>query len=121
MTLTSEQVEITVDPRAQYERAIEDRWSDGVPMLPATDDAIEALLAATPYPADHALCVLPPINGVATVELIAINAAMAGVEPAAFPYVIAALEVLDAVVDGGNQIWGDQWTIPRPDWFRPKP
>lgn len=26
------------------------------------------------------------------------------------------------VVDGGNQIWGDQWTIPRPDWFnRPPP
>jgi citronellol/citronellal dehydrogenase len=23
------------------------------------------------------------------------------------------------VVDGGNQIWGDQWTIPRPDYFRP--
>jgi citronellol/citronellal dehydrogenase len=22
------------------------------------------------------------------------------------------------VVDGGNQIWGDQWTIPRPDFFR---
>jgi citronellol/citronellal dehydrogenase len=21
------------------------------------------------------------------------------------------------VVDGGNQVWGDQWTIPRPDWF----
>jgi citronellol/citronellal dehydrogenase len=20
-------------------------------------------------------------------------------------------------VDGGTQIWGDQWTIPRPDWF----
>jgi citronellol/citronellal dehydrogenase len=20
-------------------------------------------------------------------------------------------------VDGGGQIWGDQWTIPRPDWF----
>jgi len=20
-------------------------------------------------------------------------------------------------VDGGNQVWGDQWTIPRPDWF----
>ncbi len=57
-----------------------------MPLLPATDDAIEALLAATPYPADHALCVLPPRNGVATVELIAVNAAMAGVEPAAFPY-----------------------------------
>ena len=21
-------------------------------------------------------------------------------------------------VDGGNEIWGDQWTIPRPDWFK---
>ena len=21
------------------------------------------------------------------------------------------------VVDGGNQVWGDQWTIPRPDDF----
>ena len=20
-------------------------------------------------------------------------------------------------VDGGNQVWGDQWTIPRPEWF----
>ena len=22
------------------------------------------------------------------------------------------------VVDGGNQVWGDQWAIARPDWFR---
>jgi citronellol/citronellal dehydrogenase len=22
------------------------------------------------------------------------------------------------VVDGGNQVWGDQWTIPRPDYFK---
>jgi hypothetical protein len=94
MSLTAEQVEISADPREQYERAIAERWSDGVPMLPATDDAIEALLAATPYPADHALCVLPPSNGVATVELIAVNAAMAGCEPAAFPLVIAALEAI---------------------------
>src|ERR1700690_1480292 len=92
--LTSELVEISADPREQYERAIAERWSDGVPMLPATDDAVEALLAATPYPADHALCVLPPSNGVATVELIAVNAAMAGCEPGAFPLVVAALEAI---------------------------
>jgi len=94
MTLTAELVEVSADPREQYERAISERWSDGVPLLPATDDAIEALLAATPYPADHVLCILPPSNGVATVELIAVNAAMAGCEPAAFPYVIAALEAI---------------------------
>ena len=69
MTLTSETVEVSADPREQYERAIEERWSDGVPMLPATDEAIEALLAATPFASDYALCVLPPVNGVATIEL----------------------------------------------------
>ena len=40
------------------------------------------------------LGVLPPHYGVATVELAAINAAMAGVEPEAFPLVIAALEAI---------------------------
>ena len=34
------------------------------------------------------------VNGVATVELVAVNAAMAGVEPAAFPLVLAALEAI---------------------------
>ena len=77
-----------------YDLAIEEHWSDGVPQLPATDDAIEALLGASPYPADHVVCVLPPVNGVATTELVAINAALAGVEPDAFPYVLAALEAL---------------------------
>ena len=94
VTLTSEQVVVSADPRAQYERALAERWSDGAPLLPATDDAVEALLAATPYPPDHALCVLPPSNGVATIELIAINAAMAGCEQAGFPFVIAALEAI---------------------------
>jgi hypothetical protein len=94
VTLTSEQVEVPADPRALYELSLEQHWSDGVPQLPATDDAVEALLAASPYPADHVVCVLPPVNGVATVELVAINAAMAGVEPGAFGVVLAALEAL---------------------------
>ncbi len=94
MTLTSERIEVSADPRAQYELSLAEHWGDGYPLLPATDDAVEALLARSPYPADHALCVLPPVNGVATVELIAINAAMAGVEPAAFAHVLAALDAI---------------------------
>jgi hypothetical protein len=94
MTLTSEQISVSADPRVQYELALAEHWSDGAPLLPATDDAINALLAATPYSADYALCVLPPSNGVATIELIAVNAAMAGCEPAALPLVIAALEAI---------------------------
>lgn len=94
MSLTGEAVDIPTDPQEQYDRARAERWSDGAPLLPATDEAVEAILAASPYAADHALCVLPPCNGVATVELVAVNAAMAGIEPAAFPVVVAALEAL---------------------------
>jgi hypothetical protein len=94
VTLASERVEVPADPRAQYELSFREQWGDGVPQLPATDDAIQALLDASPYPADDVVCVLPPRNGVATVELVAINAALAGVEPAAFGVVLAALEAL---------------------------
>ncbi len=94
MTLTAEAVEVPAAAREQYEFALREGWSDGLPLLPATDDAVESLLTRSPYPPDHALCVLPPVNGVATIELVAINAAMAGVEPAAFPFVVAALEAI---------------------------
>jgi hypothetical protein len=94
MTLAGDRVEVPADPRAFYARAFEERWTDGLPLLPATDDAVNALLDGSPYPADHVVCVLPPVNGVATVELVAVNAALAGVEPAAFGFVLAALEAL---------------------------
>lgn len=94
MSLTAEPIEVAGDALGFYERMVAERWCDGAPVLPATDDAVTALLAHSPYPADHVVCVLPPVNGVATTELIAINAAMAGVAPAAFPWVIAALEAI---------------------------
>lgn len=94
MTLTGAQVEVPADPRALYELSLIEQWGDGAPVLPPTDAAIEALLAYTPDPADHVVGVLPPQYGVATVELVAANAAMAGVQPEAFPLVLAALEAI---------------------------
>jgi hypothetical protein len=92
----AEHVEVPDDPRDFLAHSIADRFGDGAPLLPPTDAAVDALLAAAPYPADHVVAVLPPRHGVATVELVAINAAMAGCEPAALPWVIAALEALSA-------------------------
>jgi hypothetical protein len=92
--LSGERVEAPADALAFYELSIAAQWGDGVPVLPPTDAAIEGLLAASPDPADHVVGVLPPRGGVATVELVAANAAMAGIEPAAFPFVLAALEAL---------------------------
>ena len=92
--LTAEKVEVAADPGALYELSLAERWGDGVPLLPPTDAAVEALLAATPYAADHVVGALPPKYGIATVELVAINAAMAGCAPPALPFVLAALEAL---------------------------
>jgi hypothetical protein len=92
--LVSEQVEVADDPVALYELSLVEGWGDGVPVLPPTDDRVLELLAATPYAPDRVLGALPPQYGVATVELVAVNAAMAGCTPAAFPLAIAALEAM---------------------------
>jgi hypothetical protein len=87
-------IEIPADPVALYELSIAEGWGDGVPLLPPTDERVTALLARCPVTPGAVLGELPPRFGTATVELAAINAAMAGVEPEAFPLVIAALEAI---------------------------
>lgn len=94
--LTADTIELDDDPEALFVLSLEQGWGDGAPILPPTDERIARLLAATPHPADHIVGVLPPRNGVCTVELAAVNAAMAGVEPAAFPFVLAALEAISS-------------------------
>ncbi|MFZ4584049.1 MAG: hypothetical protein ACOYNI_02380 [Acidimicrobiia bacterium] len=94
VALSAETMEVPADPRAFYELSLAEQWGDGVPLLPPTDAVVAELLAATPYAPDHVIGVLPPRNGVATLELLAINAAMAGVEAAAFPFVVAAIEAI---------------------------
>src|SRR6185503_6080860 len=69
--LTGAQVEVPADAESFYELSLAEGWGDGAPLLPPTDDAIEALLACTPDRADHVLGVLPPQYGVATIELVA--------------------------------------------------
>jgi hypothetical protein len=95
-TLSSDVVSIGDDPEAFYLYSMAEGWGDGAPLIPPTDERILRLLDQTPMAADLVLGELPPQFGAATVELVAINAAMAGVEPAAFPLVIAGLQaVLD--------------------------
>ncbi|MDX2166702.1 MAG: hypothetical protein SF182_06550 [Deltaproteobacteria bacterium] len=93
-TLRSRTIELANDPEALYALSLAEGWGDGAPLLPPTDARVQALLAATPHAADHAIGRLPPRHGVATVELAAINAAMAGCVPEAFPLVVAALEAI---------------------------
>lgn len=90
--LKSEVIELDDDPEALFALSLKEGWGDGAPLIPPTDERVASLLAATPLAADHVLGSLPPKYTDATVEAVAINAAMAGVEPKAFPYVIAGIE-----------------------------
>lgn len=69
-------------------------WGDGFPLWPPTPRRVAALVDAVDGDRDDVVCVLPPGNGFATVEKVAVNAAMAGCRPAEMPVVMAALRAL---------------------------
>ena len=69
-------------------------WTDGLPIVPPTDDAVAEFLCWTDRDPREVLGVLPPRQGEATVERIAINAVMAGCKPEYLPVVITAIEAL---------------------------
>src|SRR6266508_776983 len=77
-----------------YERG----WTDGLPIVPPTEAAVQEMLAATDRDPQEVLGVLPPRQGEATVEKVAINAVMAGCLPEYLPVVLTAVE---AVADSG--------------------
>lgn len=86
-----------------YERG----WTDGLPIMPPTEDAVAAMLRGTRRAADEVIGVLPPRQGEATVERIAINAVMAGCLPEYLPVLIAAVA---AVSDPAFNLDGVQAT-----------
>jgi hypothetical protein len=92
--LRSDRIELDDDAEALYDLSIATGWGDGMPLLPATEGRVGSLVESVPHPADHVVALLPPRRGAATIEKIAVNAAMAGVEPEAFGHVIAAIEAL---------------------------
>jgi hypothetical protein len=70
------------------------RWTDGLPIVPPTAELISRFLATVATPPDTIVGVIPPMMGRATVEKIAINAAMAGCRPEYLPVVIAAVKAI---------------------------
>jgi hypothetical protein len=71
-------------------------WTDGLPVIPPTEEAVAEMLTGTDLPADHLVEKLEPRLGKATVEMIAINAVMAGCLPTYMPVLIAGVKALAA-------------------------
>jgi len=69
-------------------------WTDGLPVLPPTLAAVQKMIAAGGQKPDVVLAIIPPLNGVATIEKVAANAVMAGCLPNYFPLVLAAVRAM---------------------------
>ena len=85
-------VELPADPGELHDAFAERGWSDGLPVIPPTEERVEAMLAYTDRDRREVLGVLPPRRGVATIEAVAINAVLAGCEPRALPVLLAAVQ-----------------------------
>ncbi|MFC1971705.1 hypothetical protein ACFLV0_07300, partial [Chloroflexota bacterium] len=66
-------------------------WSDGLPIIPPTPERVEKMLSGTSLKPDQIIGLIPPRMGAATVQIIAINAVMAGAKPEHLPVIIAAV------------------------------
>jgi len=88
---TEKMITVPRDPAALFHFVAARGWSDGLPVLPPTPAAVNAMIGACGLKRDHVLGTIPPLNGIATVEKIAANAVMAGCLPDYFPLVLAGV------------------------------
>ena len=79
---------------AALEAAMENGPGDGLPLIPPTRRAVDAMLASVQEGSGHVLGMMAPGMVDVTVEDAAVCAVLAGCKPAHFPVVLAALEAV---------------------------
>ena len=73
---------------------IEKGWTDGLPIIPPTEEAVEKMLAGTKRDPTDMIATIPPTWGEAMIVKIGINAVMAGCLPEYMPIIITAIEAM---------------------------
>jgi hypothetical protein len=94
IALQAERIEVGDDLWAANAFFEEKGWSDGLPIVPPTEERVEQMLSALRRDPQDVIGIVPPRWAPATVEKIAINAVMAGCLPQYMPLLIAAVEAL---------------------------
>ncbi|MBI4295684.1 MAG: hypothetical protein HY667_01060 [Chloroflexi bacterium] len=95
-------------------------WTDGLPIIPPTEEKVAEMLTGTDLPPDYLVAEMVPRRGKATIERIAINAVMAGCLPTYMPVLIAGVQALTdprwdpsvSTVSTGS--WAPFWIINGP-------
>lgn len=82
------------DFQAVQERFHASGWTDGLPIVPPTPDAVEDHLAAALLQPDHLVGVEPVRARSITAEKLAVNSVMAGCRPEQFPVVVTAVTAM---------------------------
>ncbi|HZR84310.1 MAG TPA: TlpA disulfide reductase family protein [Candidatus Binatia bacterium] len=80
------------DDEDEHEALFARGVTDGLPVVPPTEERVIRMLAGTPRDPQDVVALVPPNLAPATIEKIAINAVMAGCKPEYLPVVIAAVE-----------------------------
>ena len=92
LTIQSRRVEVEASFEAIQDYYEQQGWTDGLPVVPATEDLVRKMLLPYGQDPSTSLGVVQPRNAVVTLEKIAINAVMAGCKPEHFPVVVAAVK-----------------------------
>ena len=74
--------------------AMDEHWSDGLPVLPPTPERVARMLGRHREQRAEVVATLAPRSGRATREAIAINAVLAGAAPEHLPVIVAAVRAL---------------------------
>ena len=69
-------------------------WTDGLPVIPPTEERVNWILRGTDLPKDEVLGVVTPRGGIATVRDVAIALGMAGGRPEYLPVLIAIVRAM---------------------------
>lgn len=91
--LQARRVDVATDQDV-HELAFERAWSDGLPLIPPTEERVLRMLAGTTRSPAETIGIIPPDNVPCTIEKVAINAVMAGCKPEYLPVVLAAIEAV---------------------------
>jgi thiol-disulfide isomerase/thioredoxin len=78
----------------EVEALFERGWTDGLPVVPPTEQRVLAMLEGTTREPDEIVAVVPPDLSPCSVEKAAINAVLAGCKPEHLPVLLAALEAV---------------------------
>ena len=83
---------VELDAEDEFEAMYDRGWSDGLPLVPPTEQRVLDMLDGTTRRPDEVVATVPPALVECTVEKVAVNAVMAGCKPEYMPVVLAAVE-----------------------------